>query len=147
MYMSESGYASRMAGLAQSENGLVPGQSPRILIKSRGRILFVDPREVVAIEADRNYVVLLQPAGSYLMRESISRMAARLDSYGFIRIHRSVVVNASFVEEIRRWPSGEYVLKVRGGKEYTVTRTFRRNLKIFNHKGHEAHAGDLGRTP
>ena len=120
-----------MAGLAQIDNGLVPRQSPRIAIKSRGRILFIDPRDVIAVEAERNYVVLQQRAGSHLMRESISRMAERLDAYGFVRIHRSVVVNASYVEEIQRWPSGEYVLKVRGGKEYTVTRTFRRNLKFM----------------
>ena len=118
-----------MAGLAQSESGLITRQSPRIVIKSRGRILFIDPREVIAVEAERNYVVLHQPGASHLMRESISRMAVRLDPYGFIRIHRSVVVNASYVEEIRRWPSGEYVLKLRDGKEYTVTRTFRQNLK------------------
>src|SRR5690349_24396595 len=97
-----------MAGLAQSENGLLPrhNPSPRIVIKSRGRIIFVDLREVIAVEAERNYVVLHQRGGSHLMREPISRIAARLDAYGFIRIHRSVVVNASYVEEIRSWPKG-----------------------------------------
>jgi DNA-binding LytR/AlgR family response regulator len=40
-----------------------------------------------------------------------------------------VLVNASFVEEIRPYPTGEYGLRVKGGKEYTVTRTYKRNLK------------------
>lgn len=128
-----SRYASRMAELTQSESGLTERLSPRIVIKSRGRILFIDPREVITVEAERNYVVLQQRTGSHLMRESISRMAERLDPYGFVRIHRSVVVNSSYVEQIRRWPSGQYILQVRGGKEYTVTRTFRRNLKFMAH--------------
>lgn len=105
------------------------------MIKSRGRILFIDPREVIAVEAERNYVLLHQSAATHIVRESISRMAERLEPYGFVRIHRSVVVNASYVEEIRHWPGGEYVLNVRGGKEYTVTRTFRRNLKLMANPG------------
>jgi two-component system, LytTR family, response regulator len=109
--------------------------------------MFIDPREVIAVEAERNYVVLHQPGASHLMRESIARMAARLDRYGFIRIHRSVVVNASCVEEIRRWPTGEYVLKVRGGKEYTVTRTFRRNLKCLTTKDTKVQTGDSPSHP
>jgi two-component system LytT family response regulator len=100
-------------------------------IKSRGRILFVDPRDIVAVEAERNYVLLQQRTGSHLLRESISRMAERLQPYGFVRIHRSVLINTSYVEEMKRWPTGEYVLRVRGGKEYTVTRTYRKNLKLM----------------
>jgi DNA-binding LytR/AlgR family response regulator len=56
-------------------------------------------------------------------------VAQKLEPHGFIRIHRSVLVNASFVEEIRPQPTGEYGLRVKGGKEYTVTRTYKRNLK------------------
>lgn len=100
-------------------------------IKSKGRILFIDPREIIAVEADRNYVLLQQLTGSHLLRESISRMAERLEGYGFVRIHRSVVINSSYVEQIQRWPTGEYVLRIRGGKEYTVTRTYKKNLKLM----------------
>ncbi len=63
------------------------------------------------------------------MRESISAVAKRLEPYGFIRIHRSMLVNSLFVEEIRPFPTGEYGLRVKGGKELTVTRTYKNNLK------------------
>jgi two-component system, LytTR family, response regulator len=56
-------------------------------------------------------------------------MAEKLKPYGFIRIHRSVVVNISAVEEIRPLPTGEYRLRVKGGKEYLVTRTYKHNLR------------------
>ena len=39
------------------------------------------------------------------------------------------LVNPSFVEEIRPYSTGEYGLRVKGGKEYTVTRTYKKNLK------------------
>jgi len=104
-------------------------KSAKIAIKTKRSILFVDPADVVIIEAQGNYVLLRRPSGSYLLRESISALAEKLKAYGFIRIHRSVLVNGSFVEEIQPWPTGEYVLRVKGGKEYTVSRTYKGNLK------------------
>ena len=106
-----------------------PQQCSKIAIKAKGRILFINPGDVVAVQAEGNYVLLQRDSGSYLLRESISVMAEKLKSYGFIRIHRSVLGNTSFVEEIKPYPTGEYGLRVKGGKEYTVTRTYKKNLK------------------
>jgi two-component system LytT family response regulator len=86
---------------------------------------------VVAVQAKGKCVHLQRKASSYLLRESISDVAEKLETYGFIRIHRSVLVNTSFVEEIRRLSTGEYSLRVDGGKEYTVTRTYKKNLKYL----------------
>ena len=104
---------------------------PKIAIKSNGRILFIDPHDLVVVQAEGNYVLLQQETGSYLLRESISTIAENLKPYGFVRIHRSMLVNASFVQEIRPCATGEYELRVRGGKEYTVTRTYKKNLKAL----------------
>jgi hypothetical protein len=68
-------------------------QPPRIAFKSKGRILFVDLAEIMAVQAEGNYVSLRHRPNPYLLRESLSSMAEKLKPYGFIRIHRSVVVN------------------------------------------------------
>jgi two-component system LytT family response regulator len=102
---------------------------PRIAIKSCGRILFTDPAEVVTVEAQGNYVLLHRISGSALvLRESLSTVAEKLLPYGFVRIHRSALVNASFIEEIQSWATGDYVLRIKGGKEFNVSRTFKKNL-------------------
>jgi hypothetical protein len=73
--------------------------------------------------------VLLQSASSsHLLRASISTLAEKLRPYGFVRIHRSVLVNASCVQELQPWTTGEYLLRTRGGKEYTVSRTYKGSL-------------------
>jgi len=104
-------------------------QSARVAVKVRGKILFINLADVVSVHAEGNYVSLRGNAGSHLLRESISAVAEKLEPYGFIRIHRSVLVNVAFVEEIQPYTTGEYGLRVRGGKEHTVTRTYKRNLK------------------
>lgn len=108
---------------------LAKPQSLRVAIKVGGKILFINLDEVVAVQAEGKCVLLQQNARSYLLRESISVVAERLETHGFIRIHRSVLVNTSFVEEIKPLSTGEYCLRVEGGKEYTVTRTYKKNLK------------------
>ncbi len=104
-------------------------RAPRIAFKAKGRILFLDLVEIVAVQAEGNYVSLRHRANSYLLRESLSSMAKKLKPYGFIRIHRSVVVNISAVEEIQPLPTGEYRLRVKGGKDYSVTRSYKGNLR------------------
>ncbi len=105
------------------------GKSARIAIKAKRRILFIDAGDVIAVEAKGKYVLLLHSSSSHMLRESISTMEEKLNMHGFVRIHRSVLVNAALVEEIHPLSTGEYVLRVRGGREFTVTRTYKKNLQ------------------
>jgi DNA-binding LytR/AlgR family response regulator len=104
-------------------------EGPRIAFKAKGTILLLNLFDIVAVQAEGNYVSLQHRPHHYLVHESLSSMAYKLKPYGFIRIHRSVVVNISAVEEIQPLPTGEYRLRVRGGKEYLVTRTYKHNLR------------------
>jgi DNA-binding LytR/AlgR family response regulator len=105
-----------------------PGH-PMIAIKNKGRILFINPGDVVAVQAEGNYVSLQRESDSYLLRESISMVAEKLKPYGFIRIHRSALVNTTFVVEIKPYSTGKCGLRVKGGKEYAVTSAYKKNLK------------------
>jgi two-component system LytT family response regulator len=104
-------------------------QVPRIAFKAKGSILLLDLADILAVQAEGNYVSLRHRTNAYLVHESLSFMAEKLRPYGFVRIHRSVVVNISAVEEIQPLPTGEYRLRVKGGKEYLATRTYKHNLR------------------
>jgi len=106
-----------------------PQRSARIAIKNRGRIVLVDAAELVSAEAQGNYVLLQQQTGSYLLRDTIHSMVEKLKPYGFIRIHRSALVNVAFVETIEPGVGSECIVRMKTGKEYAVTRTYRENLK------------------
>lgn len=103
--------------------------SARIAIKDRDRIVFVDAAELISAEAHGNYVVLHQRTGSYLHRGTISGIAEKLEPYGFVRIHRSVLVNGAFVATIQPGVGNDYILRTKTGSEYHVTQTYRHNLK------------------
>jgi two-component system, LytTR family, response regulator len=105
--------------------------STRVAIKDKDRIVFVDAAELISAEAHGNYVVLHQRTGSYLHRGTISGIAEKLKPYGFVRIHRSVLVNGAFVATIEPGVGSDYILRTRTGTEYHVTQTYRHNLQAL----------------
>jgi len=121
--------AANLMRLLRQLEVIAKRQAPRIAFKAKGSILLLDLADIVAVQAEGNYVSLRHRPNPYLVRESLSSMAEKLKPYGFIRIHRSVVVNSSAVEKIQPLPTGEYRLRVKGGEEYLVTRTYKDNLR------------------
>jgi DNA-binding LytR/AlgR family response regulator len=105
--------------------------SPRLAVKAGGRIIFIDPGNILSVQAEGNYVSLHCETTAYSVRESITRIAETLAEFGFVRIHRSVLVNILFVEQVYPRSTGEYVLHLKSGKQYTVTRTYRKNLSAL----------------
>jgi DNA-binding LytR/AlgR family response regulator len=122
------GNGNGSAGAGDTIRPTNPGQ-PRIAFKAKGRIVFLSLAEIVAVQAEGNYVSLRRQPSAYLLRESLASMAEKLKPYGFIRIHRSVVVNISAVEDMQPLPTGEYRLRIKGGEQYLVTRTYKNNLR------------------
>jgi len=122
--------ASFMRVLRQLE-GLAKREAPRIAFKAKGSILLLHLADIWAVQAEGNYVSLRHRTHLYLVHESLSSVAEKLQPYGFVRIHRSAVVNISAVEEIQPLPTGECRLRVKGGKEYLVTRRYKHNLRAM----------------
>ena len=104
------------------------GHRGRIAVRSQGTIFLLDPDEVLVVKAHRNCVILQRLSDSKMLPVSISVMAEKLKSYGFIRIHRSTLVNTFYVEAVQPLRTGEYRLSVKGGREYIATRTYRTAL-------------------
>jgi DNA-binding LytR/AlgR family response regulator len=118
--------------LSISHQRIIPGEKGvRIAIQSKGRVLLFDASTLVAIEAQGNYVLLQHQTCSHLFRKSISKVEETLVLYGFVRIHRSVVVNSAHVEEIQSSPTGECRVRMRSDKTYNVGRRYTTNLRLL----------------
>jgi len=116
------------------ENGHQPND--RLIIKSGGRVIFVPVNDIDWIEAQANYVRLhLTGRDSHLFRQPISKIAERLDSSRFIRIHRSFVVNVSRIRELQPCNSGEFIVSLRDGKELPCSRSYRHVLRALYSPG------------
>jgi len=102
----------------------------RLIIKSGGRVVFIQLDEIDWIEAAANYVRLhVAGKNAYLFREAISRMADKLDDSEFIRIHRSFIVNVSRIKELQPCNNGEFMVLLRNGKVLPCSRFYRHALE------------------
>jgi two-component system LytT family response regulator len=101
----------------------------RLLIKSRGRILFVWTSEVLWIGAEENYVRINTGKESHLLRETISSLEEKLDPEMFLRIHRSAIVNLRFVKEVRAQSRGESVVVLANGQKIPMSRGYYSRLR------------------
>lgn len=100
----------------------------RFAIKTPGRLFFVRQEDIDWMEAADNYVNLHVGHDTHLIRETMNALEQRLDSHRFLRIHRSTIVNADRIKELRPWFHGEYVVLLKDGTELTLSRTYREKI-------------------
>jgi two-component system, LytTR family, response regulator len=125
----------------QAETGQGNGAGPavnfytnRIIFKSRGRILFLPVSDIRCIGAEGNYVRLSTATETHLLRETMARLEERLDPRGFLRVHRSFMVNLRYVKEVRREANGDSVVIMDSGHKVALGRSYRASLNQQLHR-------------
>lgn len=113
--------------LSRVKSEMLPAYAPddRLVIKAKGRVVFLNLDEIDWIEASANYVRLNVGKESHLYRETISRISDRLNPKHFVRIHRSTIVNVRKIKELIPVNSGEYIVVLKNGKELSCSRGYR----------------------
>ncbi len=101
----------------------------RLPIKSNGRIISIRVADIDWVEADRDYVSVHVGGNTWLMRETIAAVELRLALSGFVRIHRSTLVNAERVKELRPQDKGEYTVVLNDGTKLKLTRYYRASVE------------------
>ena len=103
--------------------------APDVLeVRDGARRHFVALSDVLWIEAAGNYVELHRSGAGLLHRASLSEMERRLQSAGFVRIHRSRLVRRDEVAAVESKPTGDFVVRLRDGRELAGSRRYRRPL-------------------
>jgi two-component system LytT family response regulator len=101
----------------------------RLVIKTNGRVFFLNADDIDWIEAQGNYVSVHSGMKSHLLRETISNLEAQLDPKRFRRIHRSSIVQINKIKELQPWFHGEYRIILHNGAELMLSRNYRENLQ------------------
>ena len=66
--------------------------------------------------------------GAFRTRYTLGELEVRLSQYGFVRVHRSALVNTNHVKEVIPWFNGSYKL-VMNDRERTEIQVSRYNVK------------------
>ena len=100
----------------------------RFMVRTGSRITFVHAAEIDWIEAVGDYAGLHVGDKTPLMRETLNALETRLDPEKFVRIHRSAIVQASRICELRTLANRELRVRLTSGADLKVSRTYRNRL-------------------
>jgi two-component system, LytTR family, response regulator len=104
--VSEARFAATIRRLTRQLNGVSPGREPSLVVTTRRGTSVIALREIDWIEAEDNYVRIWTGGRSYLHRESLGLLEARVRREGFVRAHRRAVVRLDGVRELTTRESG-----------------------------------------
>lgn len=93
-----------------------------IFVRHLNSMVKVDIKDILYIEAERNYCRIFSSSKEYLVVMSLKEMDEKLPAKHFIRTHRSYIINLSQIKEI----AATHV--VIGNKALPVTKTQREEL-------------------
>jgi DNA-binding LytR/AlgR family response regulator len=129
LYVIYDGWrASRRTQAAAAAMATAEGDA-RIEVRDGGRVFLIEPGEIGWIEAAGNYVEIHAGAQTHLARGTLAAFETRLAGRGFVRVHRSRLVNRARVKTFRATPSGDLEITLDDGRTVGGSRRYRAGME------------------
>lgn len=114
------------AAPADAPEEAAPAAVPtRLVIRDGRRTHFVAVSDVLWVESFGNYARVHTPTARFIHRSTMAQLEAQLAPAGFVRIHRTAIVNGGRVVTMRPRGSGQYEVCLDTGLRLRVSRTYR----------------------
>jgi two-component system, LytTR family, response regulator len=120
-------FRAQLAELLRSAT--VVRQPPCVLVKRAEGMLLLRAREIDWVEAEGDYVRLHVGQESYLHHATLVAMEQQLKESGFVRIHRSRLVNLDRIREIKPTFRGESLVVLKNGTRVNASQTSLKALR------------------
>jgi len=111
-----------------------PPQQPfleRLVVKDGTRVTLIPVAKLDYVEAQDDYVALASHGAKHLKQQTIASVEAGLDPAGFVRIHRSYIVNFERVVRIEPYGKDSRLAILADGTRLPVSRTGYARLKAL----------------
>ena len=96
-----------------------------IWLRDGSKSIRIDPAQIVSVTSAGNYVEFVLPDARHLIRATLAGEEARLKPFGFVRIHRTRLVNMTRVVAIETRSNGDFVAKMDTGEMIGGSRRYR----------------------
>jgi two-component system LytT family response regulator len=102
----------------------------RIFVKTGNKIDVVPIAEIVKIEAEDDYVwIFTKDNKKFLKKETMNYLEENLPENNFVRVHRSSIINVSFIDKLEKYGKESYLIKMKDGSQVNVSKSRIRDLK------------------
>jgi two-component system LytT family response regulator len=135
-----AGLARQIAGAVGSNGSGVAAPRPapqppaqkyadQMMIRVRRRMFSLEVSDISWIQGASQYSRIHTKNGEYLLSRTLASLECELDPRRFFRIHRSAIVNAAHVREVRSSGDGRYNIYLHGGQALPMGRARREILE------------------
>ena len=122
----------RGSGELETNEAVSEPQVPNWLPIRNGRETVRVPVQAIEwVDAAGDYLCIHADGHTHILRATMREMENLLDPRLFQRVHRSTIVNLSRVKSLRAHMNGEYFLRLEGGQELKLSRTYRDKVEYF----------------
>ncbi|MCD8172967.1 MAG: LytTR family transcriptional regulator DNA-binding domain-containing protein [Alistipes sp.] len=103
-------------------------ESGRIAVKKGTSIHIVETADILYISAMGDYVSIVTPAGRYVKEGTMAYYEGMLPD-GFVRVHRSAIVNIAKISSVELYGKQNYNLRLNNGESVRASAAGYRTLK------------------
>lgn len=100
----------------------------RLLVSDRGTRVVVEVKDIEWIEGADYYVLLRCQGKSYLYRERLKNLEEKLPLSQFCRVHKSAIINLSFLEKIIMDHKNKYFALMKSGARVGISRNRKKDF-------------------
>jgi two-component system, LytTR family, response regulator len=127
--VSMNGDRPSSAGPAQAAAAPAAKYADQMTIRIRRRMFSLEVNDISWIQGASQYSRVHTKSGEYLLSRTLASLECELDPKKFFRIHRSAIVNAAHVREVRSSGDGRYNIYLHGGQSLPMGRARREILE------------------
>jgi two-component system, LytTR family, response regulator len=85
--------------------------------------------DIIYLEASGDYTVISTKNDQFVSSSGIGKLEELMNPDKFIRVHRSTIINLTFLKEIERHFNGGMIVKMQNGKTFPVSRTYAKMIR------------------
>jgi two-component system LytT family response regulator len=108
--------------------------SDRLVVRAQRSVELVDVADIHWAEASGNYVRLHLGNDTVRVRSTFESFLARLDPKIFLRIHRSIVINADHLRRVSSANGGDATVVLSDGTRLNLSRSHRADVERYLEK-------------
>lgn len=114
---------------AHGPPGSAAGPGPaRLTVRAGGAVHVVPVRQIRWIEGAGTYVRIHGASRSYLLRDTLESLTDRLEPFGFVRVHRSAILNLRYLDRLEPAPRGRWTARLVDGASVGVSASRAKHL-------------------
>lgn len=132
MQAQEGGVPSRVDSAFIEEQKQVQAPIQRVLVRDKSDVHVIPAVDIQYIESADDYVVIHTEAGNHIKQERLQNLENTLDSQLFCRIHRSSIINLTFLSGIETESRDNKVAVMKNKERLAVSRAgYHKLLKLL----------------